>query len=133
MELYIYDKERDLLGIVEAFEYLRWTRKYSRCGSFELKALATDENLKLLKINHMLWKNDDEEIGIIEFLELTMLEQEYIVVSGRFATSLLSRRIIWGIEILTRDISAGVEALITNHLISPTFSDRVIGLAIILA
>lgn len=41
MELYIYNSNRELVGIVESFEYLRWTRRYSQCGSFELKAIAT--------------------------------------------------------------------------------------------
>ena len=38
MELYIYNSSRELTGIVESFEYLRWTRRYSQCGSFELKS-----------------------------------------------------------------------------------------------
>ena len=94
MELYIFNQsDRQLAGIIEAFEYLRWTRRYSRCGSFELKAVATDENLAMLQIGNILWKNDDEEAGLIEFVQLTMQEQEFIVVSGRFATSFLARRI----------------------------------------
>ena len=56
MELYIFDRNRTLLGVVEAFEYLRWTRRYSYCGSFELKAIATAQNVELLQIGHYLWK-----------------------------------------------------------------------------
>lgn len=126
MELYIFDADRKLSGLVEAYEYLRWTRKYSECGNFELKAVASDENIALLKIGNILWKNDDTEAGIIEFLEMTMLEQEYITVSGRFATSLLSRRIIWGTEMLTGDLLAAVSQLLNHHLIAPTNADRVI-------
>ncbi len=40
MEIYIFNKRRELVGVVEAFEYLRWTRRYSACGSFEIKAVA---------------------------------------------------------------------------------------------
>ena len=28
MELYVFRRDRSLLGVVEAFEYLRWTRRY---------------------------------------------------------------------------------------------------------
>ena len=49
MELYIYNSERELIGIVESFDYLRWTRRYSQCGSFELNAISTPENADLLK------------------------------------------------------------------------------------
>jgi hypothetical protein len=61
MELYVFNSSRQLAGIVESFEYLRWTRRYSQCGSFELKAIATPENTALLKAGNILWKSDDEE------------------------------------------------------------------------
>ncbi len=108
------------MGIVESFEYLRWTRRYSQCGSFELKAIATQENTALLKEGNIIWKNDDEEAGIIEHLELSQTEQEIITASGRFATSFLTRRILWQTEKLSGDISICVEQLINNNLINPS-------------
>lgn len=124
MELYIYNSNRELAGIVESFEYLRWTRRYSQCGSFELKAIATPENTELLKEGNIIWKNDDEEAGIIEHLELSQTEHEIITASGRFATSFLSRRIVWQTEKLSGDISACVDQLINNNLINPSDTAR---------
>ncbi|WP_027625349.1 siphovirus ReqiPepy6 Gp37-like family protein [Clostridium lundense] len=124
MELYIYNSNRELAGIVESFEYLRWTRSYSQCGSFELKAIATPKNTELLKEGNIIWKNDDEEAGIIEHLELSQTEHEIITASGRFATSFLSRRIVWQTEKLSGDISVCVEQLINNNLINPSDTAR---------
>jgi hypothetical protein len=124
MELFIYNSNRELAGIVESFEYLRWTRRYSQCGSFELKAIATQENTALLKEGNIIWKNDDEEAGIIEHLELSQTEQEIITASGRFATSFLARRILWQTEKLSGDLSACALQLINNNLISPTDTAR---------
>jgi len=124
MELYVFRRDRSLLGVVEAFEYLRWTRRYSQCGSFELKAIATSENTELLRLGHYLWKNDDEEAGLIEFRELAAPDRETIHVSGRFATSFLARRIVWGTEILNGDLSDCVGQLLSNHLIDPEDVDR---------
>ena len=124
MELYIYNSSRELTGIVESFEYLRWTRRYSQCGSFELRAIATPENTALLQEGNFIWKNDDEEAGIIEHLEMVQAEQEIITASGRFATSFLSRRIVWQTETLSGDLSACVEQLLNNNLISPTDTAR---------
>ncbi|NCC15695.1 MAG: hypothetical protein EOM28_05015 [Clostridia bacterium] len=124
MELYIYNSNRELAGIVESFEYLRWTRRYSQCGSFELKAIATQENTELLKEGNIIWKNDDEEVGVIEHLELSQTEQEIITASGRFATSFLARRIVWQTEKLSGDISTCVEQLINNNLINPSDAAR---------
>lgn len=127
MELYLFDDSRSLAGIVESFEYLRWTRRYSTCGAFELKAIATPENLALLTLGNYLWKSDDEEAGIIEHVEMSMTDAEFITVSGRFATSLLSRRIIWNTETLNGGLSACVGQLLGNHLISPSDTDREMG------
>jgi hypothetical protein len=124
MELYIYNADRELTGIVESFEYLRWTRRYSQCGSFELKAIATPENTALLQEGNYIWKNDDEEAGIIEHLELSQTEKEIITASGRFATSFLSRRIVWQTEKLSGDLSACVAQLLNNNLISPADTVR---------
>ena len=124
MELYIYNSNRELAGIVESFEYLRWTRRYSQCGSFELKAIATPENTALLKTGNILWKSDDEEAGIIEHLELSQTDREIITATGRFATSFLARRIVWKTESLSGDLSACVEQLLNNNLINPTDTAR---------
>ena len=125
MELYIFNQsDRKLSGIVEAFEYLRWTRHYSHCGSFELKAIATANNIALLQIGNIIWKNDDSETGLIDFIEMTSQEQEYITVSGRFATSFLSRRIVMGSSILNSDLGAVVGALISDNLLNPSIADR---------
>lgn len=124
MELYVFDHARNLAGIVESFEYLRWTRRYSACGAFELKAIATPENTALLQLGSYLWKNDDEEAGVIEHLELSQTDKEIITVSGRFATSLLARRIIWGTEILNGNLSTSIQTLLGNHVINPSDPNR---------
>jgi len=125
VELYIFNQgERKLSGIIEAYEYLRWTRRYSRCGAFELKAVATADNLALLRIGNILWKNDDEEAGLIEFMELTLQEQEFIVISGRFATGFLARRIVFGTEVLSGDLGAATDQLLQGNLINPSDVSR---------
>ena len=124
MELYVYGNTRQLIGVVESFEYLRWTRRYSQCGAFELKAIATPDNIAQLALGNFLWKSDDEEIGIIEHLEMAQSDKETITVSGRFATSFLARRIIWGTETLGGDLSACALQLINSHLIAPSDTNR---------
>ena len=120
----MYGNTRKLVGVVESFEYLRWTRRYSQCGTFELKAIATPVNIALLTLGNLLWKNDDEEVGVIEHLEMNQTDKETITVSGRFVTSFLARRIIWGTETLSGDLSVCAAQLVNNHLISPTDSSR---------
>lgn len=124
MKLYIFNHNIEPIGIIESFEYLRWTRRYHYCGAFELKAIATKENLSLLSAGNYLWKNDDEDAGIIEYVQITMEENEYITVNGRFSCSLLSRRIIWTTETLKGTLSSCVGQLLNNHIISPSDNKR---------
>ena len=121
---YVFDNSLELAGLVESFEYLRWTRRYNRCGSFEVKAIATEENLALLVLGNILWLSTDEEAGIIEYVEMSRDEQEIITVSGQFATSYLSRRIIWNTETLNDTLSDCVGQLLQNHIINPSDADR---------
>ena len=121
---YIFNNNLELSGVVESFEYLRWVRRYNRCGSFELKAIATNENLALLVLGNILWPGNDEEAGIIEYVEKSQEEREIITVSGHFATSYLSRRIIWNTETLNDGLSDCVGQLLQNHIINPSDADR---------
>ena len=126
MQLFAYDRDRSLLGVVERFTFLRWTRRYSESGDFELRAADDEQNRSLLRIGHILWKNDDGEAAIIEHLELSTVNSQLstVLVRGRFATGVLHRRIVWSAERLRGDIAAAVGQLIANHLIAPIDDDR---------
>jgi hypothetical protein len=124
VQLFVFGADRALLGVVESFEYLRWTRRYHKCGYFELQAVADEINFALLQIGHILWKNDDEEAGFIEHIELSMDEQERIFVRGHFATGILGRRIVWGSERLRGDLAICISQLIHNHLFYPADVER---------
>lgn len=130
MELYVFDKQINLLGLLEGFFSLRWVRRYSKYGEFELHCGLMPNTLSLLQRGNLLWKNDDEEAGIIEYrnIYLNAQREETLVVKGRFATSLLARRIIWGTEILNDTAEMAIRILINNHAINPVDPDRVIPL-----
>jgi hypothetical protein len=120
MEIFVYNHDRQLAGIIESYEYFKWTRRYSTAGSFVLKAVGAPENAALLQIGCYIKKNDDQEIAMIEHIEYNQTDKEMITASGRFATAMLDRRIIWGTETLNGDLGACVGKLINNHLIAPT-------------
>jgi len=124
MELRAYDASRSPMGIVESYEYLRWTRRYSQCGDFEAKAIASPANAALLRVGHILWKTDDEEAAFVEHVERAAEGQEHIYARGRFATSALGRRIVWGDEGLDGDASEIAGQLIARHMLAPADPDR---------
>ena len=128
MELYVFDRGLNFVGLMDTFFSLRWVRRYHRAGEFELHCGLTPATLSLLRIGNVVWKNDDQEAGIIEYrnISLNAQKEEVLVAKGRFATSLLGRRIIWGTEIINNTVEIAIRTLVNNHAVNPTNPDRAI-------
>ena len=56
MELFIFNKELELIHIIDVFNSLCWRRKYYEVGEFELEIELTDDILKYLKIGNIIYK-----------------------------------------------------------------------------
>lgn len=127
MELYIFNRNLEFQGIVDTFTSFRWIRRYHKPGEFELHCRLTQENLNLLQRENIIWKKDNTEAGYIEYRELKLNEngQEELIIKGKFLTSYLSRRIIWGQEILQTTAEQAMRDLVNRHCIT-TSVDRVI-------
>ena len=48
IELYIYDRDLNFLGVIDTYTSLRWRRKYFEAGEFELHLTASKYNMALL-------------------------------------------------------------------------------------
>ena len=130
MELYIFDRNLNFQGILEGFFSLRWIRRYSKCGEFELHCSLTPETIELLKRENIIWKKGNLEAGYIEYrnLKQDVEGKEVLVIKGKFLTGYLNRRIIWGIENLNTTAELAIRGLVNNHAINPTDTDRTIDL-----
>lgn len=130
MELYIFDREVDFKGILEGYTSLIWRRRYSKHGDFELHCALTFENLELLKKGNVIWKNDDEEAGYIQYRNLNINNDgdEVLVVQGKFLTGYLNRRFIWGTENLNSTSELAIRTLINNNATNPSDTDRKLSL-----
>lgn len=130
MELYIFDSSLNMKGILEDYFSLRWVRRYSKAGEFELHCSFKSGMLEFLQQDDIIWKSDDLEAGYIVSRELKQdIEgKESLVIKGRFLTSLLGRRIIWGRENISSTAELVVRELIDKNVIAPTIADRKIDL-----
>ncbi len=103
IEIYCFTaKERsisaELMAICDSFSSLLWDVEYYKCGCFEVYIAANAKNVEIFRTGRIIGRNDDKEhFGIIESVQIdTDAENgDYLTVSGRFLTSLLSRRIIY--------------------------------------
>lgn len=93
--LFFFDKELNMLGIVDYFISLRWRRKYFEAGEFEIVLPVNDYIMQFVDTDVIVMRNNYTEAGIIETIEFKDDgTNEEVTISGRFLSSLLSRRIV---------------------------------------
>lgn len=129
----IRNQNRQQIGIVDFFTDLIWTRKWQGCGDFLIKVPATEEYVEFFKRGNFISRNDDDEIGIIENITVTnnLTEGKTITATGRFAKSILDRRLIYrltGKQNQPTTIAGNVEnavcTLVNNNIINAVDVNR---------
>lgn len=131
MQLYIFNKNLDRIGVIKKFESLIWTTSYNECGKFELHAPLTVKNIKLLEADNIIYKKDDDvsvddgaEAGVIESYEkkADSTGKEVMVVKGRLITSYLDLRIIWNTINFTGTVEDFMRKCVNDNCISSVTS-----------
>lgn len=134
MNVYVFNKDLQMIGVVDAFTSLIWTTRYFEKGDFELYLPASEEHTALLQKDCYLVREKDihgnrlENVMIIRnILLVTDVEEgDYLAVSGYDLKELLQRRIIWEQTTLNGYVEAAIRRVITENAISPKQPERVI-------
>lgn len=126
MELYIFNRDLELIGILDTFTSLRWIRRYFKSGEFELHCALDSNTLELLKRENIIYKKDDVEAGYIETRQLKIGEdgQEYLEVKGKFLTNYLDRRISWDRVNFSGKTEELMRKLVNDNAINPININR---------
>lgn len=100
MEISVFNKDLKYIDEIDNFTSLQWVRRYNNAGTFELHCPVTEHNIKTLLRDNLIWKRGSDEVGIIEYRNLTTdsTGMENIKINGRFYTSMLDRRILYSTE-----------------------------------
>lgn len=121
---------REIVGIVDTAKSIIWHEVYYGVGDFEIYAPCTPENVACLVEGNYVTRYDARNVGIIESVNPTYDAQDgrMIVAAGRFAKSVLDRRIIYkrnGRSVSSTVLSGNVEdaarSLVTQNAINCTF------------
>ena len=133
MDLYIYNRNLELQNVMDTYGSLRWVRRYSECGEFELHCPFTVKNLQLLAQDNLIRKKDSDEIGFIEYRNIKKDEtdKENLVIKGKLGEGYLNRRIVWGQEILNTTYELAMRTLVDKNCINPTDASRIINTLIL--
>lgn len=126
-EIYVLDKDINILGVFSVYEAIVWTQKWNSPGTFQAQFLFTKENNELLEIENLLYKTDSTETAIItrKYLDIKEDGHEYIKIEGYMASRYLNRRIIWSKMLMTGTPEALMRQIVEEQVINPTDTDRV--------
>lgn len=95
-DIYVYNRDIELIGIIDFFKSLRWRRKYYEAGEFELHIPLNNQTIKYLVKDNLIIREDAVEVGIVESFTIKDAGKSGVeaVIYGRFLSSILDRRII---------------------------------------
>lgn len=123
----VRNEDRVLIDIIDDFNSVIWSPQYFGAGSFELYVQASKKNVANLKKGRFLSRPDSDQIVIIEGVQSTYSREtgRMLIVTGRFAKSILDRRLIYNLSgtsctptVIRGNVEEAARALVDSHIIS---------------
>lgn len=126
MELYIFESNLNLIGVIDNYISLNWTRKYYNTGNFQLVIPATSKNCEILKLDNIIYKKGSTEAGYIESINIEINEQgqEIITVKGYLLTGYLGHRLNLGVLTFKGTVEDLMRKLVNDNCIAPADEKR---------
>ena len=131
IEVLIYNTGLEKIGVLDYYNSFIWNKKYADAGEFEIHIEATEETIAMLREDYYVMREDDDSVGIIEDIKIAYdasSEIDMLTVSGRFAESIIGRRIVWKQTQVYGTVENGLRSLVTQNLISPEDENRKISI-----
>lgn len=127
MNIYVLDQQLNTIAMYDFNKSLIWSNRYCKTGDFELIMPFDNDIKEHLKQDYFVYRDVDYNNGfierpkIIEKIERIDNAGEYsLFVSGRDATSLLDRRVVYPTEVLSGNYETLICNLINNHVVNPS-------------
>lgn len=126
MNLFVLNQDLDVVTIIDTYTSMIWTDRFQECGDFELVKPMDLDILQHVKQDYYLWRNESEHVMIIEKISIKTDAENgsEVTVSGRSLESILDRRIVWGLKILSGNFQDEIQTLLNENVISPSKTER---------
>ena len=125
----IADTNFEKLCILDDYSTFIWTSRYYSPGDFELCVPVNDRSREAIRKGYYVFRDDSNDVGIIERIEIQNNADgaELFIAKGRFASSILGRRIIsTQTQLNNKTIDAACATLIDQEIINPEIPERAI-------
>ena len=126
MDIFVLNQQFEIIDIIDNYESLIWTDRYSAYGDFELWLPMQTYLLETLQKDNYLYIRESEHVMIIEDFEITTDSEvgSRLAVTGRSLESILTRRIVWGQKTYSGNVQAIIKKMINDAIIAPSVSAR---------
>ena len=119
---------KNLEPLLELDDYISaiWNNKYFTAGNFEIICRTTNERILKLVRNNFITLNGTDEIAVIETVEFSKDEEQGAImkITGKFAQSLLNKRVIWNKTLLNGTVESELQRLINENALNPKDKER---------
>ena len=128
MEIYLLDRNLNILGVFTRFEAIIWNPKFHEPGKFKASFQFSEKMNRLLQIGNILYKTDEIEAAVItrKYLRLNKQGEETIQVQGYMLSRYLNQRIIWQKTITEGTPEEVMRTLVYQNAIAPEDTNRII-------
>lgn len=128
MEATILDTSFNIVGIVDDYQSMIWTERYSEAGDFELYGATNSTIASYCKMGYFVTIPESNRAMIIESIEISEEtdKSNKILVKGRSLEAILMRRIVWDQTILSGTVQNAVYKLLYDSILNPSDSNRAI-------
>lgn len=122
----VIDKNFNRLAVIDNYISFIWTERYYDVGDFEVVVNCSMEKIGLLKRGNYIAREDSNYTGIIEKIEIQTDAdgKDLLIISGRFLSSILERRIIDRQTTVSGTLSSNLFKLIDKTIINPDIPER---------
>lgn len=126
MEIYVLDKEINIIGVFNTYDAIIWISKLNEPGTFKASFVFTKEMNNILQRGNLLYKTDEDQPAIItrKYLKLNKSGEEKIQIQGYMASRYLNQRIIWGKMLLRGSPESIMREMVYKQVINPADSAR---------
>lgn len=126
MEIYILDRELQILGVFNSYEAIIWNPKLHEPGTFKASFIFSKKMNRILQRGNLVYKTDEEEPAVIrrKYLKLNKYGEETIEVQGFMVSRYLNQRIIWSKMIMKGRAEELMRKMVYEQVVAPADSSR---------
>jgi hypothetical protein len=130
MEIYILDRNLNIVGVISTYDSILWTEKVHEPGNIKAVFVFTEKMNRILQRGYLLYKTDELQPAVItrKTLKLNKYGQQTITIQGYMVTRYFRQRIIWKKMIMKGTPEQMMRQMVQEQIIAPEDETRKIPL-----